>query len=162
MWSPGTHEITLKSPFPQLSAHRRRTPREYRDVLLEGQPATAQPSQGGGRRKLRGVACQQYPATHSLLPHSSRGEGFCPEPPMKPTEHMNKDAGVYYALSSTASWNGLLVKMASGMYSKAFSDILEKKLRISALGKTCVLHIALGSSISGYEQNFGRITLVTW
>lgn len=50
---------------------------------------------------------------HTAL--SSRGGGFCPECPMKPTEHMNKNAGVYYALSSTASWNRLLVKRKSGM-----------------------------------------------
>lgn len=38
----------------------------------------------------------------------------------------------------------------------------KKKIKITALGKTHVLHIALGSCISGYKQNFGRITLLTW
>lgn len=88
----------------------------------------------GSRRKLGGAACQQYPATHTLLPLSSREEEFCPECPMKTIEHMNKNVGVCYPLSSTASWNGLLVKMISGMYSKAFSDVLEKNIKNNCFG----------------------------
>lgn len=131
--------MTLKSQVPQLS-----TVGSQEENTQRGQGCFAGRAAGcgGSRRELGRAARQQYPATHSLLPLSSRGEGFCAECPMKPTEHMNKNVGVYYALSSTASWNGLLVKMKSGVYSKAFSDVSGKNpFKITALGKIHVLHI---------------------
>lgn len=89
----------------------------------QAQPSLPKEGAGGTGRSSKPAV----PSAHGFLPHSSRAEGFGPESPMKATEHMNKNIGDYYALSSTASRNGLLVKMVPGVYSKAFSDISEKK-----------------------------------
>lgn len=121
--------MTLKSQFPQVSAVGPQEGSTQRGQgCFAGRAARHSPAFPRREQEEAGRSSRPaVPSAHGFLPHSSRAEGFGPESPMKATEHMNKNIGDYYALSSTASRNGLLVKMVPGVYSKAFSDISEKK-----------------------------------